>query len=143
MIDPVELCRTLHGHVGLLAAVALAHPALTLRDTPGLRRGTRWSVALATALVTVTVVAGWALYGGYRRHDKPAILQEAPAVAALFETKEHLAWYALALSWAGLGLVFWARRPRPARLCFAMAAALALAVGILGSVVGSFTASPG
>jgi hypothetical protein len=137
VIDPVELARTLHGHAGLLAAVALLHPALTLRDDAAMRRGTRWSVALATGLLTVTTLAGWALYAGYRRLDKPVLLRDAPGLALAFETKEHLAYYALALAWAGLGLVWWARRGRVARLCFAMSSALTLTVGILGSVVAS------
>lgn len=140
MIDPVQLARTLHGHLGLLAAVALLHPALLLPDAAPLRRGTRWSTALATALLTATVAAGFGLYPGYRAHDKPLLLIEAFPVAQLFETKEHLAFYALALGWSGCALAFHghdARARRLARRCFGLAAALAFTVGLLGSVVAS------
>jgi hypothetical protein len=138
MFDPVALARTLHGHAGLLAAVALLHPAITLKPTP-LRPGTRWSVALATALLTGTVVAGWALYPEYRRADKPLLLQHQFAVAQLFETKEHLAFFALILGWTGCALVFAAEGEarRLARMCFGLAAGLVLVIGVLGSLVGS------
>ncbi|MDP2305130.1 MAG: hypothetical protein Q8P18_03805 [Pseudomonadota bacterium] len=147
MIDLVTLARTLHGHLGLLAAIALLHPAITLRPArmaqAGLRPGTRWSVALATALVTATVSAGWGLYPGYRAVDKPRLLRGAFEVALLFETKEHLAFYAMVLAWGGCALVFGpapASSPaarRIARLFFGASAALAVTVGVLGSVVAS------
>lgn len=145
MIDLVAFARTLHGHLGLLAAIALVHPAITLRPprsaAAGLRPGTRWSVALATALVTMTTLGGWVLYPGYRAVDKPRLLQGAFEVAMLFETKEHLAFYALVLAWGGCALVFGPARAvgarRIARLCFGAAAGLAVTVGILGSMVAS------
>ncbi len=146
MIDPVALARTLHGHLGLLAAIALLHPAITLGPGRALRPGTRWSVGLATALVTATVLGGWWLYPGYRAADKPRLLQEAFGVAMLFETKEHLAFYALVLAWGGCALVFGTGSParpmspasrRTARLCFGASAGLAVTVGVLGSIVGS------
>ncbi len=147
MIDLVALLRTFHGHLGLLAAVALAHPAVTLRGAARLRPGTRWSVGFATVLVTLTTGLGWWLYPGYRSVDKPRLLREAFPVAMLFETKEHLAWYALALAWAGCALALRsggatpdARARRLARIAFGMSAALTLAVGVLGSIVASATA---
>lgn len=143
MIDPVTLARTWHGHIGLLAAIALLHPAITLRGAARLRPGTRWSVAGATALVTLTTGLGWWLYPGYRSVDKPRLLQDAFAVAQLFETKEHLAFHALALAWAGCGLTLateGARARRVARVCFAASAGLALLVGALGTIVGSAAA---
>lgn len=145
LIDLVAFARTLHGHLGLLAAVALLHPAITLAPprTPGgkLRPGTRWSVALATALVTGTFAAGWALYPGYRQVDKPRLLQGAFPIARLFESKEHLAFYAVVLAWGGCALVFAVPGARgAARACFGGAAALTLLVGILGSIVASATA---
>ena len=143
MIDPVTLARTLHGHLGLLAAIALLHPAITLRGAARLRPGTRFSVAGATALVTLATALGWWLYPGYRSADKPRLLQSAFPVAQLFETKEHLAFYALALAWAGCGLALateGARARRVARWSFGAAGALALLVGALGTVVGSASA---
>lgn len=141
MLDPTLFARGLHGHVGLLAAVALAHPAWTLRDDGAMRKGTRWSVALATALTTIAVVAGWLLYPAYRDQDKPRLLHYDRALAMLFETKEHLAFYALALAWAGAALALFVRdprAPRAARRCFGLAAALVVAAGVMGTAVGSF-----
>lgn len=145
LIDLVAFARTLHGHLGLLAAIALLHPAITLTParTPGgkLRPGTRWSVALAATLVTGTFAAGWVLYPGYRQVDKPRLLQGAFPIAQLFESKEHLAFYAVVLAWGGCALVFAAPSARAAaRVCFGAAAVLTLLVGVLGSVVASATA---
>lgn len=143
VIDPVTLARTWHGHLGLLAAIALLHPAITLRGAARLRPGTRWSVAGATALVTAATGLGWWLYPGYREADKPRLLQEAFPVALLFETKEHLAFYALALAWGGCGLALateGARARRAARFCFGAASALAITTGVLGAIVGSAAA---
>ena len=140
MIDPVTLARTWHGHLGLLAAIALLHPAITLRGSARLRPGTRWSVAGATALLTATTALGWWLYPGYRAADKPVLLREAFPLAMLFETKEHLAFYALALGWAGCGLALATtetRARRLARFAFGAAALLTVTVGVLGTVVGS------
>lgn len=136
----------------MLAAIALLHPAIALRPPrtahSGLRAGTRWSVALATGLLTATVLGGWWLYPGYRAADKPRLLRDAFEVALLFETKEHLAFYALVLAWGGCALVLANERGpvspasrRIARLLFGASAALAVTVGVLGSIVGS--ASPG
>jgi hypothetical protein len=135
--DLVALARILHGHCGLLASIALFHPAWTLSGAAPLRRSTRISVVLATALISVTEVWGWCLYPGYRDGTKRRLLIRAFEMAQLFETKEHLAWFALALAWTGAVVAL--RGPvglrRTARLCFALAAGLALTVGLLGSVV--------
>jgi len=139
MIDPVALLRTLHGHAGLLAAVALLHPALTLKG-PARSKGTRWSLGLSTGLATATVIGGWLLYPGYRDGVKPRLLHEAFPLAMAFETKEHLATFALVLAWTGCGLALGTGdrdAHRPARICYGAASALAFTVGILGSVVAS------
>jgi hypothetical protein len=137
VFDPVTFARTLHGHCGLLAAIALFHPALTLHGDAPLRRSTRIGVVLATTLLSLTVVGGWLLYPGYREGDKRRLLTDAPVVARLFETKEHLAWYALVLAWAGLLLVLAGTGRPAARTCFGIAAGLAFLVGMLGSAVGA------
>lgn len=140
MIDLVALARTLHGHCGLLAAVALLHPAITLRGTARLRPGTRWSVVLATALVTLTAAGGWLLYPGYRAGHKQELLRDAFPIAQLFESKEHLAYYAVVLAWTGCVLVWAAPEGgarRLARFAFGASAGLTLVVGVLGSVVAS------
>lgn len=135
MFDPVLFARGIHGHVGLLAAVACVHPAVTLRGTARLRRGTRWAAALATALVTITVVGGWLLYPGYRTGHKRELLHGAMWLARLFETKEHLGFYALVLALAG-GVLATVPEGRPsARVCYGAAGALAVVTGVLGSLV--------
>lgn len=137
MFDPVTFARTIHGHLGLLSAIALLHPAITLTGGAPLRRSTRTSVILATTLTSATVLGGWLLYPGWRDGTKRRLLQEDFAIAQLFETKEHLAWYALVLCWGGGALALGTSARTSARACFVLAAGLALLVGILGSVVGA------
>lgn len=136
----MELARTLHGHIGLLAAMSLVHPAVSLRDDGAMRKGTRWSVILATALTTLTIAAGVWLYPTYRSEDKPVLMRGAFEIARLFETKEHLALFVGVLAWAGCALALGVKDPRAgraARTCFRAAAVLAFVVGGIGSVVGS------
>jgi hypothetical protein len=77
---------------------------------------------------------------------------EAPQVGLLFERKEHLAFAAILLSWAGGAAYVLARRARTdgsdgstsetlrmlAFRAFVAASALALIVAVLGTVVASF-----
>lgn len=140
MFDLAHFARGIHGHVAVLGAVACLHPALALRDAGPLRRGTRWAAGLATGLLTAAVAGGWALYPAYRETHKPQLLQQAFGIARLFETKEHLGFYALALAWAGALLAFSAASPltrRTARRCYGFAGAIALVAGALGMVVGA------
>lgn len=150
MFHLTELLRTLHGWVGLLAAVLLFHPfaALSARSPthappapPGLRRGLGWSTALAASLSVAAFVSGWLLYPGYREDTKPALLVKAPTIASAFEVKEHLAFYALCLAITGAGLVWrggpWARPY--ARTALVLAAVLGLVVSGLGAWVGGFS----
>ena len=58
----LRLLESLHGHFGILAAVALMHPAILLRRGRALSRGMRWSIGLTAAVTaTTTPVAGVAL----------------------------------------------------------------------------------
>jgi len=129
-----------HGHLGWLAALALAHPAILLRRP--------WRRALvvataATALVTVAAVLGAVIYPRYRVEVKPLVVATAPAVAELFERKEHLGVAALVLAWTGLllhalGYRDVVTRPeltRTAFVAYAGAAALALFAAGAGVVV--------
>lgn len=149
-----ELFRTLHGWLGLLAAVLLLHPVVALAKRrpappgPGSarasvelpRRGLRWSSGLAAIFAVAAFTTGWLLYPGYREDTKPALLVKAPTLASLFEVKEHLAWYALTLALTGTALLWvggpWAR-PH-ARTALLLAAVLGLVVAALGSSVGAF-----
>lgn len=136
----------LHGQVGWLSAVALAHPALMLHRP---RRRVLAVAAAASALVTLAAAIGAATYPAYRLQVKPALFAVAPLAGELFERKEHLGVFAVVLAWAGLGLCALAARRDDdqrgiARLAFvayagATAAALAsAAVGLLASIQRSF-----
>jgi hypothetical protein len=131
MADPVVLARIVHGQIGVLAAVALLHPSVALPRGGPLRRGTRWSTFASTALAAATWLSGCLLYPGYRNADRPRLFQSAPAVAYLFERKEHLAFYAFVLAIAGAGLAFRVGTPpalRAARRCYAVASLLTFAI---------------
>ena len=131
-----------HGHVGLLAALALAHPAVLLRRP---RRNVFTVAFAATALVTTTAAVGALLYPHYRTSIKPALFAATPLVGQLFERKEHLGVAALVLAWTGLGALALARRRDEAaidlgRLAFVAytgAALMALVVAGAGLVVGA------
>ena len=98
-----------HGHLGWLAALALAHPAVLLRKP---RRRALGVAAAATALVSAAALLGAIIYPRYRVEVKPLLLAGAPVVAGLFERKEHLGVGALVLSWAGLVAHACAQRDR-------------------------------
>lgn len=129
----------------MLAVALLVHPAITLgRVRPGapLRRGLAWSVGIGVGGLVATFVGGWVLYPGWRSADKRVFLAEAPLAARLFETKEHLAYYALACA-LGAGLALFGPRTaaglRLARRGFGLAAALAGVAAAHGLVVHAFS----
>jgi hypothetical protein len=135
-----------HGHVGWLAALALAHPAILLRRP--LRRAVGAATA-ATVLVTVTAVLGAIIYPRYRVEVKPLVFATAPAIGFLFERKEHLGVAAFVLAWTGLAthvLAHRARvvRPELGRIAFvaytgaALAATLAASAGLIVASYRSF-----
>jgi hypothetical protein len=140
-LDPSRLLEHVHGHLGWLSAAALVHPAIVLRDRD---RRADVTVAVATALVTVAAAIGLVLYVAYRERLRQRIFLEAPAIGLLFERKEHLAFGAVLLAWAGCAAYFTARRaPEPLRRtlrttalrAFLAAAALAVVVAALGTIV--------
>lgn len=136
MTDPYALLRALHGYLGVLALAAVLHPALRLR-AGRLSRGDLWSLGLSTLVATGGGVAGLVLYPSYRRAVKPGLLLDAPLLATLFETKEHLGFYAVVLVWGGAGLA-WAHRPQLARTCFVLATLLMLPIVVLGTWIAAF-----
>ena len=131
-----------HGHVGWLAALALAHPAVMLRRP---RRNALGVALAATVLVSVTAGLGALLYPHYRTAVKPLLFAATPAVGELFERKEHLGVAALVLAWTGLGALALARRRdeasvdlgRLAFVAYSGAALVALAAAGAGIVVGT------
>jgi hypothetical protein len=141
LLDPLRLIEHVHGHLGWLAAAILVHPAIVLRS-----RTRRAHVAVGTAAAVVTVASGiglW-LYVAYRERLKQGIFQHAPAVGLLFERKEHLAFGAVILAWAGTAAYFAAPRATAATRAllrtiafrsFCASAALAILVALLGTIV--------
>jgi hypothetical protein len=143
-IDPVRLAERIHGHLGWLAAIALMHPAILLRH---IKRRAHLSVGLAVGGVTAVFALGCAIYPAYRERLRQHIFQEGRPIGYLFERKEHLAFGALLLAWAGgLAYVSAMRVEGPARdslrrashLAFVLACVLALVTASLGIVVASF-----
>ncbi len=144
--DPVRVGEHIHGHLGWLAAAALVHPAVLLRPARAARKA-HVAVAMGTLLPTLTGALGAWLYGPYRDRIKQGIFLDARWVGFLFERKEHLAFGAILFAWTG-GVAyalarFTAERSRPilrtlAHRAFVCAAALAVVVAGLGTVVASF-----
>ncbi len=136
----VRLFAHVHGHLGWLAALALAHPALMLRRP---RRRVLAVATAATVLVTAAGALGALLYPGYRTVVKPALFAAAPVAGALFERKEHFGVLAIVLAWAALALAALAHRrsseqPDVARAAFVAytgAAAAALGSAAAGLIV--------
>ena len=143
-VDSVRLLEHVHGHLGWLAAAALVHPAVLLQNP---KRRVRWAVLAATGVVTLAGAVGAALYPLYRTELRPPIFAAAPALGALFERKEHVAFGALVFAWAGAAAHFGAPgvdgeagRPlrRAAQCAFIVAAAFAVTAACCGTWVASF-----
>jgi hypothetical protein len=145
-LDLVRAGEHVHGHLGWLAVAALAHPAVLLRNPS---RRAHLSVGVAVALASVAGALGAVLYPSYRVRLRGAIFTELPAVGYLFERKEHLAFGALVLAWAGAVAYAGAHLRsadvdlydplrRAAHWAFIAAAVLGLTVAILGTVVASY-----
>ncbi len=133
----------MHGHAGWLSAAALLHPAILLRKA---RRRAHLAVGLAVGFVTATGALGVYLYEPYRDRVKQGLFIASPGVGYLFERKEHLAFGAIVLAWAG-GIAYAAAAARateerlrePLRAfawrAFVIACALTTVVAALGVVV--------
>jgi hypothetical protein len=141
LLDPLKLTEHIHGHLGWLATATLLHPAIVLRNRT---RRAHLAVTLSTGFITVAAAVGAWLYVAYRARLKQGIFLHAPAVGLLFERKEHLAFGAVLLAWAGAAAYFAAPRATPrtrerlrtiAFQSFCASAALSVLVAILGTVV--------
>jgi hypothetical protein len=148
--DVVRIAEHIHGHLGWLAAAALIHPAIVLRIR---RRRAHLAVAFAVLFPTVVGAVGMWVYGPYRDRIKQSIFMDSPWIGLLFERKEHLAFAAILLSWAGGVAYVMASRGRGERgavpaaeetlrtlasRAFLAASVLAVIVAVLGTVVASF-----
>jgi hypothetical protein len=140
-LDPLRLIEHVHGHLGWLSAAILVHPAIVLRSR---ERRAHLAVGLATTFVTVASAVGVWLYVSYQEKLKQGIFISAPGIGLLFERKEHLAFGAVVLAWAGACAYFAAPRATEqtrtllrtiAFRAFAASAALAILVAVLGTVV--------
>jgi len=128
-----------HGHVGWLTALALAHPALLLWNP---RRRALTVCAAATLLATATGGLGALLYPTYRTVIKPALFMTTRVAGLAFERKEHFGVAAVVLAWIGLAAHRAACRDleqrelgRVAFVAYAGAAALAILTAALGTYV--------
>ena len=137
----LRLAERVHGHIGVLAAVALLHPVLLLRRPA---RRARLAVGLAVLLVTLAAAIGAAVYPSYRALVKPHLFREHEAIGWWFERKEHLAVAGVAFAWLGALLHLslpWlpaARREQAARLAhraFVAACGAVWAVAAIGVAV--------
>ena len=142
--DLVRVAEHVHGHLGWLSVAILVHPAILLRHR---KRRAHLAVALAAVFPTVVGALGMWIYGPYRDRIKQGIFIDAPSIGLLFERKEHLAFAAVLLSWAGATAYLLAIRADeasrdPLRIfafrAFVASAALALTVAVLGTIVASF-----
>ncbi len=141
MVDPIRVAAHIHGHAGWLAAAALVHPAILLRDP---RRRAHLSVGLATGLATVAAALGAFIYPAYSAGLRHSIFVGAPQIGWLFERKEHLAFGAIVLVWTG-ALAYVAAEQGKGDLraalrtiafrAFALATGLVVVVATLGTMV--------
>ncbi len=141
--DPLRIAEHIHGHLGWLSAAALLHPAILLRNP---KRRAHLSVLLATLFPTIVGAMGAALYAPYREKVKQHLFIDAPSIGLLFERKEHLAFGAIFLAWAGAAAYYAAIGAEPklgAALrtftfrAYVVATVLAIATATLGTVVAS------
>jgi hypothetical protein len=143
-VEDLRLLEHVHGHLGWLAVVALAHPAILLRNP---RRRARLAVVLSVGVATATSALGGFLYYFFSHELRRAIYLASVPHGLMFERKEHLAFGALALAWAGAAVHLFARgeddpqslsRARFAHWSLVAAAVLAAIVATLGTLVAAF-----
>lgn len=146
MADPFDYARLVehvHGHAGWLAVAALFHPAWLLRD---LRRRADLSVGLSVGLLTAVAAGGVAFYGEYTTRLKQSIFLEVPSAGWMFERKEHLAFAAVALAWAGGAAYVAAKKAdpdvrAPLRKAAWRAFQASFLFALMAAVIGTYVAS--
>jgi peptidoglycan/LPS O-acetylase OafA/YrhL len=138
----LRLLETVHGHLALLAAAVLLHPAWILRKGQRPSRGAAIAVAATVLLVLLAFGSGLFIYGDYRALVRAGLFRANAAAGIMFETKEHLAYGVLATTLGAAACTFLAPSEgkelrRAAAALFLIAAALCLATVALGSYIAS------
>ncbi len=140
-IDPLRIAERIHGHLGWLAAIALLHPAILLRNRSG-KRTFPWvwrSAASRRSSPSDASSTGRTGTSSGRRSSS----RRRP-IGYLFERKEHLAFGALLLAWAGALAYFAAARTegptrdslrKAAHWAFVAACTLAIVTASMGIVI--------
>jgi cbb3-type cytochrome oxidase subunit 1 len=134
------LLASVHGQVGVLAAAALAHPALSLRPGVAATVGQKRSLAAGAALYLVAMAAGFARYDGWRKAERTRLAHTDLSAVMFFERKEHLAFLGALLVVVACAAVWSApggHRHGTARLACAGAALAALYAAATGTIVGA------
>jgi len=139
----LTVLASVHGYVAALSVALCLHPWFALRKARRPSNATRLSGYLASGGIILTNVAGWVIYPAYRELVKLDLYRHARPIGLLFEVKEHIAWFALALAVAGA--VFMAAATgargvtlrRPIRTIYGLVFLLSLVVGVLGVWVSS------
>lgn len=143
----LRIFESLHGHLGVLAAASLFHPAVLLRKGQQLSRGSKLAVILATLFAVSAFGGGVFIYEDYRQLVKRNLFRASTQAGFFFETKEHLAYgvVALALGAAVCALL----APKEARhlrkasaAAYFTAAVLATGVCLLGTYVAAIQGFP-
>jgi hypothetical protein len=138
----MTLLEAIHGHVGVLAMVALFHPALLLWSGKPLSRNAKLALGASLVLVALAFALGLTIYPAYREEVKPDLFRIDVRTGLLFETKEHLAWIALVASMgAGItGLVAPPKAAQTRRIAARVFLAAAIACTI-AACLGTYIAS--
>jgi hypothetical protein len=135
----LEIVQAIHGHLGVLAAAALVHPAILLRKGKPLTRANRWSLGLAAGFTLAAFSSGLWLYGPYRDLVRRPLFAESVPAGFAFETKEHLALFALSLAAGAALAALSAPRNAPAiRRAAALFFALASLITVMAAALGTF-----
>jgi Ser-tRNA(Ala) deacylase AlaX len=85
----MRLLESVHGHIGVLAAVALLHPAILMRKGKALSKRTALSVWLTAMVVLSAFATGLIIYPTYRQSVRAGVFAKSVTAGFLFETKEH------------------------------------------------------
>lgn len=110
----MTLLEAIHGHIGVLAMVALYHPALLLWSGKPLSRNAKLALSASLVLVALAFALGLTIYPAYREQVKPDLFRASVRAGLLFETKEHLAWISL-IAALGAGVTGLFAPPRAAQ----------------------------